>query len=196
LIFLTAKRQIAYLRIILFLLVIALIINSPKIIKTIFPLAYWDIISLQAQENNIDPYLIAAVIKTESNFRPRAVSPEGARGLMQIMPQTGEAVAREIGEKNFTSEQLFDPKTNILLGTRYLADLNHEFQNNTVLALAAYNGGLGNVKKWLAETGSIEADNIERIPFPETKYFVQSVMWNQKVYRFLYGGNKKLPAIF
>jgi len=99
LVFFAAKSWIRFLKIILLLFIIALVFNSPKIIKAFYPLEYWDIIYLQAQENNIDPYLIAAIIKTESNFRPRAASPEGAQGLMQLMPQTGESVAREIGKK-------------------------------------------------------------------------------------------------
>lgn len=185
--FFNIKLWINIIKLILLFVIITLIFFSPKIIKTLYPLKYRDIIFLQAQENNIDPYLIAAIIKTESNFNPLAVSPKGAKGLMQIMPQTGESVAEEIGKKDFTSEQLFTPEVNILLGTRYVADLYNEFQNDSILALASYNGGIGNVRKWLTEKGYTHFDGIDQIPFPETRHFVQRVLWNHKVYRFLYG---------
>lgn len=184
--FFSVKLWINVIKLSLLLLAVTIIFFSPEIAKIFYPLKYWDIICLQAQENNIDPYLIAAIIKTESNFNPLAVSPKGAKGLMQIMPQTGESVAKEIGNKDFTSGQLFIPEVNILLGAHYVADLFFEFQNNSILALASYNGGIGNVRKWLSEKGCTHFDSIDQIPFPETRYFVQRVVWNHKVYKYLY----------
>ncbi|MBC7104775.1 MAG: lytic transglycosylase domain-containing protein, partial [Firmicutes bacterium] len=138
--------------------------------------------------NGLDPYLVAAVVKVESNFEPQARSPRGAAGLMQLMPETGAWAARQLGETEFDPSALFDPELNVRLGTRYLAALWREFGGDTVLVLAAYNAGSGRVKEWLARaewTG--EGRTVDQIPFPETRHFVRKVLWYHEVYRYLYG---------
>jgi soluble lytic murein transglycosylase len=136
---------------------------------------------------NVDPLLIAAVIKAESNFNSQAVSERGARGLMQIMPETGLWAAKQIGEPNLDSEDLFDPETNIKLGTWYLSDLEKEFDGSNVLILAAYNGGRGNVKDWLAGKTLINPEgSISQIPFPETRHYVKKVLLYYRFYSYLY----------
>jgi len=94
---------------------------------------------------------VAAVIHTESGFRENAVSARGARGLMQVMPSTAEWVAGRIGYPSFSVEMLFDPRYNIEIGTWYLADLIRQFEGSAVVALAAYNGGRGEVDRWLRQ---------------------------------------------
>ncbi|MCL6560983.1 MAG: lytic transglycosylase domain-containing protein, partial [Firmicutes bacterium] len=131
--------------------------------------------------------LLAAVMKTESNFNSRAVSDKGARGLMQVMPDTGRWIAKQMGEPVFDPDRLFDPETSIKLGAWYIADLKREFRGDAVLILAAYNGGRGNVKEWISKNGlSAGEGSIDRIPFPETRQYVRKVLIYQKVYKYLY----------
>jgi soluble lytic murein transglycosylase len=132
--------------------------------------------------------LLVAVIKTESNFKPQALSAKGARGLMQIMPETGRWVALQIGQIEFKVEQLDEPEVNICLGSWYLAELKREFYGNTILALAAYNGGRENVSRWLQQKQWVgELTDLDSLPFPETRQFIRKVLWNHKVYQYLYG---------
>ncbi len=156
--------------------------------QTLYPLDYREMIYHHAEKNHLDPLLVAAVIRVESNFDPQARSRKGARGLMQVMPSTGEWAAGEMGLKNYSNDLLFDPETNIAVGTWYLARLRSEFDGDTILALAAYNGGRANVWRWVKQkrwTG--EVHRVERIPFPETREFVQRVTKAYRRYREIYG---------
>ena len=174
-------------RIILFFLLLLAILNFDSIFRFFNPLPYHDTITFYGKVYNVDPALIAAVIKAESNFDSEAVSVRGARGLMQIMPETGLWAADQTGESTFDSELLFDPETNIKLGTWYLSDLGKEFDGSTVLILAAYNGGRGNVKDWLAGKTLINPEaSISQIPFPETRYYVKKVLLYYRLYSYLY----------
>lgn len=155
-----------------------------------YPLTYEPIIQQRARENGLDPYLVAAVIRAESKFRPLAASPQGARGLMQIMPETGKWVAEQM-QMPFHADSLYDPDYNIRIGCWYLANLLKEFDGDTVLALAAYNGGRNNVRKWLDErqwTG--EPHTLDQIPFPETRNYVAVVLRDHKRYLWLYGARR------
>ena len=130
------------------------------------------------------------MIQTESNFREGAVSPKGARGLMQLLPSTAEWLAEKNGESDYHDDKLFEPAYNIETGSRYLAELLKQFNGNEVVALAAYNGGRGRVRNWLDEgiwDGS-EA-HLEQIPFSETRAFVQRALKNSRSYQRLYGDN-------
>lgn len=142
-----------------------------------------------ASQYRFDPYLLAGVIRTESKFDARAISQRGARGLMQVMPETGRWAASNLGLKDFREDALYDPATNLLIGTWYLADLRREFEGDLILTLAAYNGGGRNVKDWLASnqwTGTHET--LEQIPFRETRDFVERVLVDYKRYVWLYDG--------
>lgn len=115
----------------------------PRIFAEIsYPLAYEDVIKREATAHDLDPYLVAGVIYAESRFKPTATSGVGARGLMQIMPFTGQGIARRLGE-SFTTDSLYDPETNIRYGTFHLQGLMGRYSSNVEAALVAYNGGGG-----------------------------------------------------
>lgn len=112
------------------------------ILKAMYPIEYSDYVEKYATENNIDKYLIYAIIKAESNFNPDVTSGSGAKGLMQLMEETAVERSNEIHEETIETHDLYDPKTNIELGTSYFAYLLGLYDNNIILALTAYNAGL------------------------------------------------------
>jgi soluble lytic murein transglycosylase len=174
-------------RLICLILVANIVFNYSSILKTIFPIPYQHTIFFYAEQNGLDPFLLTAIVKTESNFQAEAISNKGARGLMQIMPDTGMWIIQQTGGHSIETEQLFEPETSIRLGSWYVADLTKEFLGNNIMVLAAYNGGRGNVNEWSAKYGfNGSVDEIDKIPYPETRMFVQKVLLYQKVYRFLY----------
>ncbi|MDA8335375.1 MAG: lytic transglycosylase domain-containing protein [Peptococcaceae bacterium] len=158
--------------------------------RLLFPVAYRSFITRYAGENNLDPRLVAAVIKVESDFRPKAVSRRGALGLMQVMPDTGRWAAGKIGLAEFTPEELYDPPTNIKIGSWYLARLQAMF-GRTALALAAYNAGDHKAREWFPGDTSQDSDLkiLAAIPYPETRLFVRKVLFIYSVYRRLYDRN-------
>lgn len=174
-------------RLFIILLLILLFVNFDGICRFFYPFPYREITFHYSNTYNIDPYLLAAMMKAESNFNPRAVSPRGARGLMQIMPETGNWIAQQMGNRDFTPDQLFRPETSINFGAWYIADLGREFHDDIVLVLAAYNGGRGNVKEWLTSDSLAGDENIiDRIPFPETRHYVGKVLLYHRIYTRLY----------
>lgn len=173
--------------IIFFLIVILLIQNSDRIWRYFYPFPYREITFKYAGDYKLDPYLLAAMMKAESNFNCHAVSARGARGLMQIMPETGRWVALQLGNPAFNPDQLFEPETSINFGAWYIADLEKEFHGDIVLVLAAYNGGRGNVWEWLSSKNLSEGKStIDQIPFPETRNYVRKVLLYHRIYSHLY----------
>ncbi len=155
--------------------------------RWLYPLAYRHIIVQEASRAQLDPSLVAAMINVESRWRADAVSRKGARGLMQLMPATAQWIAEKTGQGAVQEEDLFSPEVNIRLGVSYLADLLTQFDNNEILALAAYNGGRGNVKTWL-ESGVWDGseEHIESIPFGETRRYVLKVQAQRQIYDRIY----------
>ncbi len=150
------------------------------------PLRHEDVIRQQAKEKGLDPSLIAAVIYTETHFVPRESS-AGALGLMQITPATAEFIANRSGGTAFEQSDLASPQINISYGTYYLRYLLRRFDANVVLGLAAYNGGEGNVEKWLAAAAARgESFTADDIPFPETRHYVKNVLKAQRDYQARY----------
>lgn len=155
--------------------------------KFIYPFPHQDLVFKYAAKNNVDPYLVAAVIRTESKFVSQARSPKGAIGLMQMMPETAKWVVEQNDYPNFSINDLEDPEVSIRLGTWYLASLKKEFNNNEVLMLAAYNGGRGNVKQWMRQYGwTMSFKDTNQIPFQETREYVGKVLRSKQRYRELY----------
>lgn len=142
------------------------------------PLRHDDIIRQQANEKDLDPALIAAVINEESSFRDNPTSHAGARGLMQVTPATAMAIAEQTGGTAFVVEDLADPQINIAYGSHHLRDLLDQYDGNLVAALAAYNAGSGNVDRW---GGALLT--IDDIRFDETSAYVAEVLEKRDQYR-------------
>jgi len=151
-----------------------------------YPLEYRSLIDRCATDNQFDPVVVAALIRNESYYQPSALSKQGAMGLMQIMPATGQWIATQM-KVPYSDDMLWDPEYNISLGCWYLDNLSQQFNGDLVLILASYNAGRGNVKQWLDEerwTG--EHATLGQIPFAETRSYVEQVMRDVHVYRWIY----------
>jgi len=148
------------------------------------PLRHEDIIRQQAAEKDLDPALIAGVIFTESRFRD-ATSHAGAKGLMQLMPDTADYIARKSGGTAFEQGDLASPQVNIAYGSWLLRSLLDHYDGEETLALAAYNAGQGNVDEWVASARARGEDfrAADHIPFPETRAYVQKVLAAREDYR-------------
>jgi soluble lytic murein transglycosylase len=147
------------------------------------PLRHDDIIRQQAADKNLDAALIAAVIYEESRFRDQT-SDAGARGLMQITPETADFIARRSGGNRFRQSDLATPQINISYGSYFLRFLIDHYGGSETLAIAAYNAGQTNVDQWVAEAGGAESfDASEDIPFPETRAYVDNVQDKRDDYR-------------
>jgi len=150
---------------------------SDQILEVTLPLRHEDIIRQQADEKDLDPELVAAVIYAESRFRDQE-SHAGARGLMQVTPATAELIEGLSGGSTFETEDLSNPDINIRYGTFYLRYLLDKFDQNEVAALAAYNGGETNVAAW----GGSDLTR-EDIEFEETRNYVDNVLHKRDEYR-------------
>ena len=168
--------------------VLSLVEPADKAVKEItLPLRHEDIIRQQAEAKNVDASLIAAVIYTESRFRDQT-SHVGAKGLMQIMPETADYIARKSGGTRFERADLATPQINIAYGTWYLRYLLDKYKGNTILTLAAYNGGEGKVDEWRAEAAA-KGEKFRvasHVPFKETRDYVSRVLSARKDYRATY----------
>jgi len=152
------------------------------------PLRHADIIRQQAEEKDLDAELIAGVIYQESRFRDQT-SPAGARGLMQITPETAQYIANLSGGTRFVTEDLATPQVNIAYGSFYLRYLLDQYDGDEVVALAAYNGGETNVNRWLADADAEGRDfEVDAIPFPETRAYVGKVLEARDDYAETYPG--------
>ncbi len=149
-----------------------------------FPMAYKEQVQKNAKEQKLNPAIIFGLIRRESAFNKNAYSPVGARGLMQIMPKTGQQIARELKEKWKSKDELFEPITNIRYGSYYYKKLLDRFNGHYALAAAAYNAGPHRVKRWLPRGDKIAADIwIETIPFKETRAYVSAVLTYALIYQ-------------
>ncbi|HZU22957.1 MAG TPA: transglycosylase SLT domain-containing protein [Terriglobales bacterium] len=168
--------------------------------EALFPRPYWPDLTRYASANDLDPFLVASLIRQESEFNPTVVSYANAWGLMQVLPSTGSKLAHEMKIGRFNSDQLLVPATNLQLGTHYFRALVDRFGGKVEYALAAYNAGPERVDDWLA-SGSYRdtAEFVESIPFTQTREYVQAIMRNAMVYRQLYAADaapRKSAATF
>ncbi len=153
---------------------------------------YSNLINKYSAQYKVDPVLMKAIIKAESNFVSDAVSTKGAIGLMQIMPSTGRQIAQYLQIKNFKAEMLYNPEINIMFGIWYYKILYTMFKGNSNLILASYNAGLGNVSQWRQMNPIVEYDS-EQMPFNETKKYVKKI---DKIYAILKFVDKMKKIIF
>jgi soluble lytic murein transglycosylase-like protein len=153
-----------------------------------FPLAFWPQVTRNTRGTDIDPLFVLALIRQESMFDPSARSPADARGLMQLLPSTADRVARRTGQPS-PAGKLYDPETNVTLGTAHLHELLQSYGGDPYKTLAAYNGGEAAVAKWQARFGNLEPDEfVESITYRETRDYVKRVMGNYRRYQIEYGG--------
>lgn len=172
---------------IIFAIFVTLILNVKNIIRYFYPIKYANYIIEYSSKYKLDPYFVSAVIKAESDFNEKAKSSKDAYGLMQITSETGKWAASKMKISDFESEMLYNPEINIKIGCWYLNDLSSEFKGNMDLVLASYNGGRGNVQKWLKNTEhSDDGKNLQYIPFKETDKYIKKVKVNYSIYKFLY----------
>jgi soluble lytic murein transglycosylase len=162
--------------------------------ESLFPLPWSDELMARVAPHELDPYLVAGLIRQESEFNPRARSRAGALGLMQIMPATGRGLAHRLGIQSFSTGELYRPDLSLRLGTFHLKQVFDRYQNELEISLAAYNAGEDRAAKWL-QWGDFDEPGkfVETIPFTETRGYVQSVLRNADVYRRLYGGDNRRP---
>jgi soluble lytic murein transglycosylase len=183
----SARRRVLLLIGVAGLVIAAVAVVVPMLHRAVrevtLPLRHEDIIRQQAREKRLDPALVAGVIFAESKFRDQT-SATGAKGLMQIQPETAKFIARRSGGAAFEIADLGTPQINIQYGTYYLRYLLDRYGENVVLAVAAYNGGETNVDRWIAESGRRgKAFKINDIPFPETRAYVNRVLDAERDYR-------------
>lgn len=183
------------------LIIVLIIISTNSFWRMMYPIHYQKNIQSAASFANVDPLLVASIIRVESKFNTHDVSHAGAVGLMQLMPDTAQWAADTIRKQNSASgaavrrlpndaKQLASPQYNILIGTWYVQHLLKQFKGNRVAAIAAYNAGPQRVTNWLkAGIWNGELEDINNIPVGETRHFVDRVFYNYHLYQKIYGGD-------
>ena len=164
-------------------------LQTKRLLRVVYPFPYRELVTREARERNIDPILLAALIRQESAFTPAIYSPAGAIGLMQVMPATGRDLARRQGLRGFTAASLETAEINLHLGTRFWLDMEQRYSDGELpLVLSAYNAGPTRARRWrqLPEFEDLLRFT-ERIPFDETRGYVKNITRNIGLYRFLYG---------
>jgi soluble lytic murein transglycosylase len=160
--------------------------------KLLFPQPYWADLVSNSEKNGLDPFLVASLIRQESEFNAGVVSHANAYGLMQLLPSVGKSMAKKVGLKGFNANELLNPTVNLQLGTANLRQVLDRFGGQTEYALAAYNAGDVPVRLWMANgTYADIAEYVESIPYTETREYVQAILRNREIYRALYAGQQR-----
>lgn len=168
-------------------IIITLLINASWFLKIFYPFPHKELLTDSCLKYQVDIHLALAVMRVESRFYADAKSRAGAKGLMQIMPKTGEWIASQLEIADYTEDMLYQPDYNIAMGVWYLSYLQKVFQGDMVQMLAAYNAGESKVQRWLNEgiwQGS-RAD-LNQIPYQETRKYVVRVLFDYEVYQRIY----------
>lgn len=182
---------------VLLVIVLAVLFANERMFEWLYPIPFADEIEEAAQTYGVDKFLLAAIIRTESNYKTDKVSVKGAVGLMQIMPETADWIAQGAGLDVPLGDRLFEPELNIRLGALYVRILTDQFadrlgggdpESDLALIAAAYNAGPGAVGRWLADgTWSGQYRESGRIPYGETRHFVERVLYYYNKYQQIYG---------
>jgi soluble lytic murein transglycosylase len=158
--------------------------------RLVFPRPYWQQLESNSQVNGLDPFLVAALIRQESEFNPEAVSRKNAYGLMQVLPSVGKSLSKKDGDRHFSASQLLDPSINLKLGTQDLRKSIDRYNGQVEYALAAYNAGDTPVHLWMSTNNYKDmAEWVESIPYTETREYVQGILRNRELYRAVYEGH-------
>lgn len=182
------KRMIILVILLVIILALFKVVKVQDIVlKKMYPITYQEYVEKYADSYQVDKYMIYAIIKAESNFKPEAKSQSNAIGLMQLLEATAIEMSNSIENEIVTTEKLYEPETNIKLGTSYYAYLLKHYKGNNILALTAYNAGMGNVDTWI-RAGVIKSDgsDIENIPYKETNNYVRKILRDYQIYLKLY----------
>ena len=150
-----------------------------------FPEAYREHFLHWGRQTSVDPYLLMGIARRESAYNPEALSPAGARGLMQVMPGTATQLARQLGIRDPGPYGVLDPELNIRLGSTYIRDMLDRYSGNRLAAAAAYNAGPGRVDRWLRDAPEEFDLFVESIPFRETRLYVQAVLSYRAIFESL-----------
>ena len=160
-----------------------------------FPQPFVATVEQYATQRDMKSALIYAIMREESGFNPRVESWANARGLMQLMDATAKRIAQKDGMSDYDADKLFDPFVNIRLGSAYLKELSTQFDDHPALVIAGYNGGYGNVGRWLKERGALPFDLwVEDIPFGQTRNYTKRVLTTYWTYDWLYG-KTRVPTV-
>lgn len=182
------KRMIILIFLLIAIFILIRVVRIQDIIlKKVYPIQYSEYVEQYSTQNQLDKYMIYAIIKAESNFNPNVKSQSNAIGLMQLLEETANERSNVIDEQKVTEQDLYNPELNIKLGTSYYAYLLKHYEGNNVLALTAYNAGMGNVDNWI-KNGIIRSDgsDIENIPYKETNNYVRKILRDYQMYIKLY----------
>jgi len=175
------QKKIVFILVSGIIILLAFCLYKPLMLN-LYKVEYSEYVEKYSEEYGVDKFLVYAIIKNESNFISEAVSIKEAKGLMQLMNSTAEELANKLNIEN----ELYDDEINIQLGVFYLAELLQRYENY-LIAVAAYNAGIGNVDNWIKD-GIIQSDgsDVENIPYKETNNYVRKVSRDYKNYRHLY----------
>ncbi|WP_051271801.1 lytic transglycosylase domain-containing protein [Shimazuella kribbensis] len=169
------------------LIILSLVIAFPLFNRWIYPLDYEDNILKSAKQTGTDPFLIMAIIRVETKFDPEKQSHVGAEGLMQLMPPTVDDAIKKGNFSPSMKQYIKVPAVNIQVGSWYLSELTKRFKGNKVAVIASYNAGPNRVQKWLnAGTWDGTRQNVQKIPYGETRHYVQRVTFFYEKYKSLY----------
>jgi len=161
-----------------------------------YPRGFLELVEKEAEKYAISPYLLLAVIRQESRFDKRAVSPADARGLMQIIPPTANRLSHLKGIRNFNLKQLFEPQVSIAMGAKYFSELLKKYYGQLPMAVGAYNAGPLAMTRWLDLWSALNVEEfIEQVPYRETRKYMRRVLSGYVIYRWLYGGRKRVMSL-
>ena len=172
--------------IILIIIIAIFVLLRVQVLQIIYPQKYSEYVEKYAMEYELDPLLVYSIIKAESNFKSTAKSNSGAIGLMQVMLSTAQEIGTKLEIEDITEEKLYEPEINIRIGICYFKNLLEKY-NNYNLAIISYNAGMVNLDNWL-DQGIIDdqGENIDNIPFSETKNYVKKILQNYQIYQEIY----------
>lgn len=170
--------------------------DSENQFRMAYPSPFGEEIARATSDRDIDPYLVYAIMREESGFNPRAESWANARGLMQLMEGTASDMADRVGHRSFRTRQLFEPEVAITFGSEYLLTLSNRYDAHPMLVIAGYNGGQGNVDRFIRDNGQLQMDRfVEEIPYRQTRDYTKRVLMTYWIYHWLYDEDQPVVTV-